>query len=212
MLADDFKEHLSFLLRQSLPGKKAHSLFAPNGRPIDFSILSDKESYRKSAVAIILYRENNDISFLLIKRPTYDGAHSGQIAFPGGKQELTDFDLEHTARRETLEEIGVLLENHQKLGQLSEVFIPVSKFVIQPYIYWMDSIPEFQLDAREVEYLIPQKINGILEKDAVKYTSISISENHSLDNVPHFYLSNEIVWGATALILGELREILNQNS
>lgn len=204
----DLKNRLTFLLKQPLPGKVAHSKFSPNGRPLDFSLITDKDSYRQSAVAIILFPKDDTINFLLIKRPTYDGVHSGQIAFPGGKQELFDLNSEHTARRETSEEIGIILEKNQLLGVLSEVFIPVSKFIIQPYIYWLDNLPPTILDKREVEYVLSQDIQEIIANDSIKFNSIHVSNNNLLENVPNFLLSNEMVWGATALILGELREII----
>ena len=100
----------------------------PVNRPFTSTSLASKPDYRKSAVGIVLYPEVATANCVLIERPSYDGAHSGQISFPGGKMDLEDPHLEYTARRECFEEIDLPMESGQLIGGLTDVYIPVSNF------------------------------------------------------------------------------------
>lgn len=191
-----------------LPGIKAHREMAPLNRPLDIHSIPDIDQYRKSAVSIVLYEHQNELRFVLIQRPIYEGTHGGQISFPGGKQEETDSDLEHTARRETFEEIGVQLNKNQLIGSLSTVVIPVSKFSVEPYLYIIEEKPIFTPDEREVAAIIETPLLHLLHDENIKSKSIELSSGVKMKNVPYFELSSKTVWGATALILNELRWML----
>src|SRR3989339_1430524 len=102
-------------LPPTLPGKEAHLKMAPSPRVITLvQELAPPAQARESAVLVFLTppklagREQLlDWELLLIRRNTYDGVHSGQIAFPGGKRDSEDPDLIATACREAFEELGI---------------------------------------------------------------------------------------------------------
>lgn len=212
MNKSEFLKRIEEGLKNELPGINAHQLMIHLNRPIDVKSIEDLGTYRRSSVAIIFYQNKEQIEFILIQRPEYEGNHGGQISFPGGKSELSDLSEEFTARRETLEEIGVVITELHLIGQLSDVFIPISKFIVQPFMYWLDEIPKFIPDAREVSEVLTVQILHLLEDSKVKSTTIKLGSGIIMKNVPYFDLNSKIVWGATALILSELKQILKNDS
>ncbi len=103
----------------------------------------------------------NEIYFPLILRPAYDGVHSGQVAFPGGRYEKTDENLIRTALREAQEEIGLRLNDVKVLGILTELFIPASNFYVLPVVATIPYRPDFYPDPREVEDIFEIKLKDI---------------------------------------------------
>lgn len=211
MQKEEFLKRIKSAFDKELPGVKAHEKMSPINRPIDISTISNIHDYRHSAVALICYPSVSGFSFVLIQRPTYEGNHSGQISFPGGKKEESDLDLEFTARRETFEEIGVELNQNHLVGKLTTVFIPVSKFIIEPFLYVLNTEPHFRPDTREVESIFSPLITDLIDDGNTRNKAIELSTGMKLKNVPYFALNDKDVWGATALILSEFKEILKYN-
>ena len=190
--------------QQALPGESAHDAFAPYRKNFE----SQAEAIRKkAAVGIHFYQENDDWYFLLIERSTYDGKHSAQMAFPGGKPEESDPHLEFTARRESAEEIGIPIDQGEKLMELSMVWIPVSSFEVTPFVFLHNERPSIQLNAREVAHYYEVKLKDLLDEQSVSKTNIRVNEQVFMKDIPCFVLNEKIVWGATALILAELKAL-----
>lgn len=210
MKNSQFIEQLKHEILHNPPGESAHVSMAPMNRPLSSVALQNVRDYRISAVAILLfsYAESNEIQCVLIQRPNYEGAHSGQISFPGGKRDLDDLSTEHTARRECHEEIGCLLREDQLVGKLTDVFIPVSNFLVHPYLYYYSGDPVFNTDEREVSELITFPIDYLKSSESLSTMDIILPGNVKVKNVPCFVFNNKKVWGATALILSELKELL----
>jgi len=199
------KTYLLERLSQELPGKAAHIEVAPS-RKINFD-QQELLNARESGVLILFYLKDKEPYLVLMERSTYDGAHSGQVSFPGGKREASDRDIVHTALRETNEEVGVLMEDVEVIGKLSDVFIPVSNFNVSPIVGFVNYHPEFIIDAREVKELIELKLTDLT--DVKKLTSSNITlRNKTVIKVLSFNFNGKIIWGATALILNELRWLL----
>jgi len=212
MSSPEFLARIKAAFEKELPGNKAHVIMSPINRPIDISTISNIHEYRKSAIALICYQIESELVFILIQRPTYEGKHSGQISFPGGKKEESDPDLEFTARRETFEEIGVALTDNHLIGKLSTVFIPVSKFIIEPYLYFLESEPVFIPDIREVASIFTPLIGELTNESNVRLRTMDLPKGLKLKNVPYFNLLNKEVWGATALILSEFKQIIKSEN
>lgn len=206
----DFSNDLRKKFSEQLPGEKAHLTMAPAGRTISSLARKKTEFFKESAVSVILFPKNEEVHFYLMQRHVYKGAHSGQVSFPGGKKEENDVSLLQTAKRETLEEIGVKLTDNQLIGELTSVFIPVSKFNMQSFVFYLDEEPQLKIDSFEVESLFSISLNELLRDEIIQKVSIPIGDNLVLDNVPCFMLNNKIVWGATALVLSELKIILKR--
>lgn len=201
----DFYQALKEELTLPLPGITFQLKMAPKHRNLEF----DGVLKQNAAVTILVIpSEKEEKGILLIKRPEYDGHHSGQISFPGGKEEKDDENLLQTAIRETHEEIGINLGEDHLIGALTPLFIPVSRYLVHPYVFLENGIKEFTLDPNEVEYVIHLPVKKILDASIVKTTRIETSDRTI--TTPYFDIEGEIVWGATAMMLSEFVEILHR--
>lgn len=196
-------EELEAQLKQELPGTSVHKEFSPLR---NYSI--DTSTYRESAVAIHLLFNENDTEIILIKRTSYNGAHSGQIAFPGGKAEEADVNLEYTARRESHEEIGIPIQNGKCIGKLSPVLIPVSKFRVTPYLFTHKVSPLLIRNQREVDQIIKCRLSHLNTHKNKKFQDVDAEADFILKNVPGISYQRHFIWGATALMLHELNCIM----
>ncbi len=204
-----FRERIRLKLLEALPGEVSHQKMSPLNRPITSEALKSITDYRESAVAIVLFESNDCMECVLTQRPEYDGTHSGQISFPGGKKEDSDEHLEATARRECEEEIGVQLTLEHLIGALSPVYIPVSRFLVLPYLYFLPSTPIFLPDAHEVAEIFTFPLFDLKNEKLISTMDLKQTNGDVYRNVPYFNLNNKKVWGATALILSEMKDILD---
>lgn len=163
---------------------------------------------RESAVLMMLYPKELEIYTCLLARQEYAGVHSGQVSFPGGKKETTDQDLLATALREAEEEVGARVRRHQVIGELSELYIPPSRFVVLPYVAWLDEAPNWLPDAREVYEVLEYPIRHLLSPDALTEREVFIPVLNRSLNTPTFSVKGRTVWGATAMMLEEFRSAL----
>lgn len=208
----DYKSLLQQEIAKGLPGEAAHLPMLPLNRPLSSVALLDQKDYRFSAVACILYQDDQGLKIILIERPTYDGAHSGQVAFPGGKMEKDDVTDEFTARRECFEEIGIQLKDVHYIGKLTDVFIPISGFIMHPHLYYLDVLPTMIPDAREVEQILTLNVRDFQSQAFRERRDLPTQQGFILKNVPGFHLNEHFIWGATALVLNELCELLKRVS
>ena len=201
-------ELISRRLENPLPGKDAHILMAP--QPVDLKRFEDKfrENHRKSGVLLLFYPEDGNVIFPLIKRPEYPGVHSGQIALPGGKMEPEDLNLIQTALREAEEEIGVKKDSVQILGQMTDLYIPTSNFLVSPVVGFLPEKPKLVPDQYEVSRIIPTNLSSLQDETIRRKTKLKLSNGFVLDT-PYFEIDGEMVWGATAMILSELAFLLS---
>ena len=199
-----FKE----ITANGMPGISAHAPLMPLNRIVLPPF--DEASHRSSAVGIVLHPVQSKIHCILIKRPEYVGFHGGQISFPGGKMDIEDSNLEYTARRECFEEVDLPFELGNCIGELSSVYIPVSSFIVHPYVFFVNELPPLTPDPREVESIISFDIFDLTNSENLKTTDIKLANGISRKNIPFFDIEGHKVWGATAMILAELKEILKQ--
>lgn len=165
---------------------------------------------KEAAVLALFYpNEFERTQLLLILRKTYSGVHSNQIGFPGGKREASDADLRETALRETHEEVGVSPEKVTIIRSLSQVYIPPSNFEVQPYIGLSHSQPSFVRQESEVERIVEVALGDFLDDSNLFHQNLSTSYAKNVE-VPAFRLEGHTVWGATAMMLSEIKELLKQ--
>ncbi len=195
----DFLKTLERCFEQPLPSQQAHNDMLAD---INFPKNKQKSEASQSSVLILFYPRNNNIYTVFIERPLYDGIHSGQIAFPGGKMENSDNTLIDTALRETKEEIGINQNKIKISGSLSQVYVIPSNFLITPFVGIYEDEPVFKPDAREVSRLIEVPFDELLNKKNISKGQVKAANGRSY-NVPCFKLKNNIIWGATAMILNE---------
>ena len=151
---DYFLSLISEIDESHLGGYDSHIKMIPKERKIFNPDDLKKVKPRKAAVLALYYPDKENFTkFLLILRASYDGTHSSQISFPGGKFEKTDEYLEKTALRETWEEVGIDMSQVEIRKRLTDTFIPPSNFLVSPFIGSIDSRPEFKTN-HEVEEII----------------------------------------------------------
>jgi 8-oxo-dGTP pyrophosphatase MutT (NUDIX family) len=200
-------ELVRLVLRDNLPGKHFQEKKAPSHRreiP-----LGKRTVTRQSAVMVLLYLKENKYHTAFIKRQEYNGPHSGQISFPGGKQEPGE-TLVETALRETHEEIGVEPGSVNILGGLTKLFIPVSNLEVFPFVGFCPSPPHFSPHTREVQYIIEVPLDNILSP---RFSSIITRYRDDIEiTVPLYTFANEEIWGATAMITSELEEVIRRTN
>ncbi|MFN5983064.1 MAG: NUDIX hydrolase [Fluviicola sp.] len=202
-------DELFKLFRNGLPGEEAHLEFSPIRQKSSVALKNARE-VRDAAVAIVIYPFNDELYSLVIERQTYDGTHSGQISFPGGKVEEFDQNLMQTAIRECYEEIGLQLNESDFISELTPVFIPVSGFHVRPFIFYQEIEPtNFILSEREVYQLAHISLKELTNDENVILRSLSVGST-ILKDVPHFKLNEIEIWGATALMLNELKHVLKK--
>jgi 8-oxo-dGTP pyrophosphatase MutT (NUDIX family) len=206
----DFLDCIPKIEKEILLAEFAHQKMSPPERAelmknIDFEATNPK----KAAVMMLLYPKNNETHLVLILRNSYAGIHSSQIAFPGGKVELEDASLEHTALRETHEEIGIESNKINVIRAFTKVYIPPSNFMVYPFLGFSNSELIFYPDSREVSGIIELSIKDFLDEDLVVTKTMSTSYSTDIQ-VPAFKIKDHYVWGATAMMLSELKETLKK--
>ena len=204
----DFLQYVPNLIPVELPAESAHAKMAPLERIQALKNLDiDAKNPRIAAVMMLFYPKKEKTHLILIVRNAYNGVHSSQIAFPGGKYELTDRDYEETALRETSEEVGVRPEKIEIIKHFTPMYIPPSNFLVHPYLGIAKEELAFYPDAREVAGVIELPLSVFLDDEIIIETKLSTSYGNDI-LVPAFNIQNHIVWGATAMILSELRDVL----
>ena len=168
-----------------------------------------KSNPRKAAVMALFYPdENNKATFLLTQRASYKGTHSAQISFPGGKYDKVDNSLQQTALRELEEEVGVAQNSVEIIRQLSDTYIPPSNFMVTPFIGFLDEKPILTPN-EEVAKLIEIEAKALLNDENVSSVVLETSYMKEIE-VPCFKFYNHIVWGATAMMLSEIKDLMKE--
>jgi len=208
---DEFKKLLSKVKNIPLPAQNSQFKMAP---PFREQLLKKYKNAmikaKKAGVLALFYPDENDVTkIILILRKTYSGVHSDQVGFPGGKLEDQDKSLEEAAIRETYEEIGVPMHRIEVIRELTEVYIPPSNFYVKPYLGITTKLPKFIKQEDEVEELIEVFLKDLLTEDNVVSKRVLTSYNTDIE-VPAFHLNGYTVWGATAMMLSEIKDLLNQ--
>jgi 8-oxo-dGTP pyrophosphatase MutT (NUDIX family) len=198
------------VLKNPLPGNRAHKEMISYSRPSTEVIRTLDVSPKESAVLILLYKFSDQLCFPLILRPEYDGVHSRQIGLPGGQKEENDKDLIATAIRETSEEIGAIVKQIEILGSLTEIYIPPSNFLVKPLVAFYDPMSEFKPDKAEVSRILTSSLYELINLN-IEIRELYLRNQKHKTQVSCFIIEDEIVWGATAMILSELRALITEN-
>lgn len=205
-----FEKVIPEINKLSLPGQEVLLKMAPPFRKKLIARFKESRKSAKLAAVLSLFypSDTGETNLVLILRKVYRGVHSAQVGFPGGKPELEDASLKDTAVRETWEEIGVSPKNILVLREVTPIYIPPSNFQVHPFIA-ISKIPlDFILQESEVDDIIEVSLLDLLNDDSEITTDI-LDSNGSKCSVPAFKLNGHIVWGATAMILIEIKTMLN---
>jgi len=205
----DKLEQLRQRLQQPLPGLSAQERMAVRVMPMPEEIPANA---RASAVLVLLFRMAEELHVLLMKRKEDKGAHSGQVSFPGGRQETSDADLRATALREAQEEVGILSAEVDILGALTPLYIPVSNFNVYPYVGYANERPQYNLSKQEVAYVMEVPVSKLFHESRKTVTDVvSPAVPGVIRQVKAYKLEDgTIIWGATAMIISELEVLLQE--
>lgn len=205
----DFEKRIVKVTKMELPGEAVQFKMAPMERLQELKrIARDKDTAKRAGVLSLFYpSENFETRLILILRKTYEGVHSAQVGFPGGKLEEDDNSIQDAALRETEEEVGISRETISVLKKLTEIYIPPSNFFVQPFLGITTESPKFIPQEEEVEALIEVALHDFMNDANIITKTLSTSYAHSIE-VPAFHLNGHVVWGATAMMLNEVRELL----
>lgn len=207
-MMDELIARLSERMTSPLPGLQAQLRMASQFRITDANSYNPDTSKAKiGAVLIALYPDNGVIRTVLMKRSDYDGTHSGQISFPGGKVENGDVDIVATALREAEEEVNIKPSEVRVIGRLTQLYIPPSNFLVHPVLGILSSPPNLIADQREVQSIHIPELQYLLRDDIIFEKDIMLSSGHKL-RTPYFEVDDHVVWGATAMIIAELKDLL----
>ncbi len=190
-----------------LPGLKAQISMAPLLRQDEIKEMGAGSRAVKSSVLILLYPDDQEnIMTVFIQRPAYDGFHSGQISFPGGRFEPEDQDLQQTALREAYEEVGIDPTKVEVVKRLTDLYIPPSNYRVSPFVGLFPQRPGFVPDHKEVERILELPVAQFLRRSNVKKIPITLSNGQCLET-PCYLINGHTIWGATAMIMAEFVEV-----
>jgi 8-oxo-dGTP pyrophosphatase MutT (NUDIX family) len=200
----------SYLLRrlnEPLPGAAVQKRFAP--RPPHKGWAPDlvPDTARRAAALILLYPGQAGPSLPLTVRRHDLPQHPGQISLPGGAIDEGEAPVD-AALREAHEEIGVERDSVRIIGALSSFFVIVSNFVVYPFIGVSDVRPDFRPEAREVAEVLEAPVQELLDRARTGWDRRP-RESIMVD-LPYMKTGSHMVWGATAMILGEFGALFDE--
>lgn len=199
ILAEKIENELS----KGLPGRRSQEKMMPGSD----RVFAPSGEVKQAAVMLLLFPDSEGIHISFIQRAEYEGVHSGQISFPGGMYEEGDGNLVNTAFRETAEETGISPGDIQLLGKISPLYIPVSDFLVHPYISYLDYCPEFDPDPSEVQFMVNIPVSCLLDKKkSYKKEKRNLAGLEA--EVPYYSYKDFKIWGATAMILSEFIDLV----
>jgi len=202
-------EELKQKFLRPLPGALSHLKMSPRNRVDDISGNNPMMPLaRRSAVLVLLFPDQGQLKTVFIKRSVYNGVHSGQISFPGGQYETTDDSFEATALRETKEEIGVPGDKIQLIGRLTDFYIPPSNFLVKVYVGYTSQKPEYIPDKKEVQSVVEVNVEDLYDGNNITQKEFYSTSRNGVVNAPTYVISGVEIWGATAMIVSELLDVL----
>lgn len=207
MQFEKFLDLIPAIQRADLPGEDAYTAVMPLDRQRRLAAMERDPDPRKGGVAAIVFPKKGKAAFVLILRPSYQGVHSAQVSFPGGRIEPEDTSALHTALRETEEEVGIPPDRLDHVRELSSLYIPPSRFLVYPHLFVMESEPNYRLDPREVDRVIEFPVSGLLDEASIMRDFVRVHAGVEI-HTPYFACEDLRIWGATAMMLAEIKHLI----
>ncbi len=187
------------------PGLNAQLLMTPNPRPGHQVYHEVEDTSLKAGVLALFYPRGGQLYLVLTRRTDRVDFHKGQISFPGGRLE-TGESLEQAALREAQEELGIDPDSIRILGTLTPLYIPPSNYCIYPVVALTETSPDFLPSPLEVAEILEIPIDHLFDPRNTRQETWQIRDADV--QVPFYAFGGHKIWGATAMVLAELLEIL----
>ena len=192
-------------LREPKPGLAAQLRMVPDPRPGDQTFQEVGNRCLKAGVLILLYAWDDRLFLALTRRTSKVAHHQAQISFPGGQMDENESSVA-AAIREAREEVGIRPESLRVLGELTPLYIPPSNYCIYPIVAVAQRRPDFRPFPEEVEEVIEVPLDHLLDPENIRR---EIWPMRGTDvSVPFYQFAGHKIWGATAMVLAELMELL----
>jgi 8-oxo-dGTP pyrophosphatase MutT (NUDIX family) len=201
-----FIQDLEHRLSEDLPGEEAQNKMAPAGSE-KYRVITP--NHKVACVLALLYPKDKEWHLSLIERASKypEDKHAGQISFPGGQLNDSDYSYEDCALRETYEEIGVSPDTVGILGSLTPIFVYVSNFLVHPFVGFTTEYPRFVKQESEVKDIIEIPVKHFLKPKNKGLVDITVRDV-TLKETPYYDVHGHQLWGATAMIISELEHII----
>lgn len=197
-------------LSEPLPGLVSHLKLAPIERIPELKNYNYvKPNAKKSAVMILLFEEENRQKAILIRRSMYVGIHADQVAFPGGRYEEFDLNLEATALREVNEEIGIEPSSIELLGRLSDIFVSKSNFIISTFVGFLKNKPVYKKDEREVADIYELDLESFFDENIIFEKNFVVPSAQDSVQAMYYKIGDVDIWGASAMIMSEFIDVIS---
>jgi 8-oxo-dGTP pyrophosphatase MutT (NUDIX family) len=192
-----------------MPGFKAQMRMITNPRPGNKLYFEVEKSSVKAGVLLLFYPFEDKLYLVLTCRTENVDFHKGQISLPGGRQEIEE-TLEQTALREAQEELKIDPDSVRIIGRLTPLYIPPSNYCIYPVAGFAETRPDFQPAEQEVAEVLEIPLKHLLEPENTSKETWIIRGAEV--EVPFFIYRGHKIWGATAMVLAELVEVLKRGN
>lgn len=192
-----------------LPGIQAQNKLSPVKSAGKYR--TAPQDHKKACVMGLIYPNGDELDMVFIERTFShpDDKHGGQISFPGGKLEEQDDSYLIGALREVEEEIGIPSEKITVIGQLTELYVFASNFLVYPFLGYMDETPMFVPQVEEVASIVSFPIEKLLQADIIDTKDLQVRD-FLMKDVPYYKLNDHVLWGATAMITSEIVELIRK--
>lgn len=207
MQVKEFMRSLENKLSGPKPGLKAQLTMITNPRPGNQVYQQVENSSYKAGVLVLLYPQKGRLHLVLTRRTEQVDYHKGQISFPGGRQEKRE-TLEQTAKREAQEELDIDPDSIRILGRLTPLYIPPSNYCIYPIVAISEGRPDFRPFRLEVAEVLEIPLDHLMDSHTVQ-REMRIIRGTEVE-VPFYAFGEHKIWGATAMVLAELVEVLKR--
>ncbi len=158
----------------------------------------------ESAVMVVLYELGAEVNVVLTRRSPNLRHHAHEMSFPGGRRDVEDPDLWHTALRESMEEVDLDPSALRRIGELDSFMTVGSRTVVHPYVVVADHCPQLTASPHEVESITHVSFGELLRDDVWREELWPIPTLDGLRAITFFELVDDTVWGATAAMLRQL--------
>jgi 8-oxo-dGTP pyrophosphatase MutT (NUDIX family) len=195
-------------LQGEKPGLQSQLRMVPDPRPGDKTFQEAGDTCLRAGVLVLIYPREGRYYIVLTRRTSQVAHHQAQISFPGGQMDARENAVE-TALREAEEELNVDPAGVRVLGELTPLYVPPSNFCIYPVVAAAEKRPEFRPSPREVAEVIEVPLEHFLAPGTVKRETWPI--RGMAVSVPYYFFQGHKIWGATAMILAELLDLIKES-